>query len=121
MRNKKVLLVDDDKDQLQVLELFLSKQKFSVITANGAKEALKTLKQAPVDLVICDLMMPEMSGKDFLQRVRNSERYATLPIIMLTATTEDLELEVLSSGADMFCTKDKIKKDLLSQIKLLLA
>jgi two-component system phosphate regulon response regulator PhoB len=120
MAKYSLLLIDDDEDQLAVLGAFLEQRGYKVQAFRRAQEALTAIKEAPIDCVICDVMMPEMSGKDLVNRLRSEAVSVDVPIIMLTAAREDLAPELLSIGADEFCLKRDIKRNLVPLIESVL-
>jgi CheY-like chemotaxis protein len=115
-----ILLVDDDPDQLLLFTTILSSDGFDVITANGAQEALAMLSETQVDCVVSDFMMPEMDGSVFVQCVRESSMLEHMPVVLLTAASADVEMSLIGAGADIFCSKDRGRKQLSKQIRLLL-
>lgn len=119
-KSNRVLLVDDNSDHLALFRLLLEEKKYKVICADGAKDAYSKLKENEVDIIVCDVMMPDISGPKFVEEIRLNESLADVPIIMITAGDKESEVDLLFSGADMFCPKSQAKKLLLSQIKLLL-
>jgi two-component system, OmpR family, alkaline phosphatase synthesis response regulator PhoP len=102
---KNILVVDDEKDIIDLLSYNLSKEGFAVITARNGKEALEKVKQKP-DLIILDLMMPEMSGLQVIQEVKKDKTISSVPILILTAKgTETDEIVGLEVGADDYIIK----------------
>ena len=83
-----VLLVDDDRDVRELLAELLTQEGYHVIMAANAEEALARLETVIPDLVVSDLMMPVMDGAELLARLSNDARYAAIPTILLTATSE---------------------------------
>jgi len=82
----KILIVDDSKTSLMVLRNILAKHKFEVVEAESAKEAMQILDaDSLIDLVISDIMMPEISGLQLLQHIRKTPKYQDIPVIMCTA------------------------------------
>ena len=94
---KTILVVDDEKDIVDLLSYNLSKEGFAVITARNGKEALEKVKQKP-ELIILDVMMPEMNGLQVIQELKNDKKTASIPVLLLTAkgseTDEIIGLEV---------------------------
>jgi two-component system, OmpR family, alkaline phosphatase synthesis response regulator PhoP len=102
---KTILVVDDEKDIIELLLYNLSKEGFTVITARNGKEALEKLKQKP-DLIILDVMMPEMSGLQVIQEMKKDQATSMIPILLLTAKgTETDEIVGLEVGADDYIIK----------------
>ena len=87
--SKKILIVEDEKDILQLLKLYLEKEGFRTCTATTGLEGLKQLKNERPDLIILDLMLPEMDGLDVCKRIRGDRETSRIPMIMLTAKAEE--------------------------------
>jgi two-component system alkaline phosphatase synthesis response regulator PhoP len=117
---KKILVVEDEVDIGQLVKLYLEKEGFRAIVANSGVEALKFIKSERPDLLILDLMLPEIDGIEVCKRVRNSRDTALLPIIMLTAKAEESDTIVgLELGADDYVTKPFSPKALVARVKAL--
>lgn len=100
-----LLLVDDNHDFLDFLADSLTKE-YKVLKAQNGKQALAILEQEDVDLVVSDVMMPEMDGLELCRTIKNDIRYSHIPVILLTAKAgEDHQLEGLGMGADDYVTK----------------
>jgi len=100
-----ILLVDDNYDFLKFLSESLSKQ-YHILKAINGKQALDVLEKEDVDLVVSDIMMPEMDGLELCSTIKNDIRYSHIPIILLTAkASEEYQLEGLSIGADDYIAK----------------
>ena len=97
---KTILVVDDEKDIINLLSFNLSQEGFAVITACNGKEALDKVKQKP-ELILLDVMMPEMNGLQVIQELKKSKTTSSTPILILTAKgTETDEIVGLEVGAD---------------------
>lgn len=90
MKNKKVLVVDDENDAVTVLETILTEQGLDVITASDGEAGLKKVKSESPDLVFLDVQMPKMSGFDVFRILREDEKTKEIPIIMLTGVEEKI-------------------------------
>jgi two-component system, OmpR family, alkaline phosphatase synthesis response regulator PhoP len=102
---KTILVVDDEKDIIELLSYNLTKEGFVVITARNGKEALEKVKQKP-DLIILDVMMPDLNGLQVVQELKKDKKTATIPVIMLTAKgSETDEIVGLEIGADDYIVK----------------
>ncbi len=100
-----ILVVDDEKDIVELLVYNLSKEGYGIITARNGKEALEKAKQKP-DLIILDIMMPEMNGLQVIQELKKDRTTANIPVLLLTAKgTETDEIIGLEIGADDYITK----------------
>lgn len=118
---KKILIVEDEPDIAQLVKLYLEKEGFRTNVAQSGTEALKLLKSERPDLVILDLMLPEIDGIEVCKRIRNAPDTALLPIIMLTAKAEESDTIVgLELGADDYVTKPFSPKALVARMKALL-
>lgn len=82
---EKILTVDDEPDIRGIIRRVLNRAGYEVIEAGGGMEALEIMTEQEVDLVLLDVMMPEMDGYDTLQEIRKNPKYNTLPVVMLTA------------------------------------
>ena len=117
----KILLVDDEIDILEFLSYNLKKEGFIVDTCNNGKSALKKVSSFNPDLVILDVMMPEMDGIEVCEKIREIERYDDILILFLTARSEDYsELAGFSAGADDYITKPIKPKLLVSRVNAIL-
>lgn len=120
MSNKKVLIVDDESDILEFLQYNLEKSGFIIATANNGKEALKIVDEFEPDLILLDVMMPEMDGMEACRVIR--EEAKTQPIIaFLTSRSEDYsQIAGFDAGADDYITKPIRPRVLASRVEALL-
>lgn len=117
---KKVLVVEDERDILELVKLYLEKEGFRTITATTGPEALSRTAEEKPDLLILDLMLPEIDGLEVCKRLRSSPDTALLPIIMLTAKAEESDTVIgLELGADDYVTKPFSPKALVARVKAL--
>lgn len=114
----RVLLVDDNQDNLGLLARRLQRRGYLVSQATNGLEALQHLRSQATDLVVLDIMMPDMDGIEVLKRVRSDPQLATLPVIMATAkaATQDM-VQALEQGADDYVTKPIDFEVLLARIR----
>ncbi|CAG1006558.1 partial Alkaline phosphatase synthesis transcriptional regulatory protein PhoP, partial [Methanosarcinales archaeon] len=116
---KKVLVVDDEPDTLELVKLVLESGGFEAILANNGKEALDQIATVRPDLVLLDIMMPDMDGWDVFRKMK--ERDPGIPIAILTAKAQNIDkllgLHVLK--ADDYITKPFGKNELISKVKKL--
>ena len=121
MMSYKILLVDDEHDILEFISYNLEKEGFIVSTAINGKLALQLAKKIKPDLIILDVMMPEMDGITTCAEIRNIPELENLLILFLTARSEEYsELAGFDAGADDYVTKPIKPKLLISRIKALL-
>ncbi len=120
-RNVKILLVDDEPDILEIVSYNLVQEGFEIFTASNGKEAiLKAIKEVP-DLIIMDVMMPEMDGMEACENIRRIPALNHVIITFLTARSEDYsQVAGFDAGADDYITKPIKPKLLVSKVKALL-
>lgn len=117
---KKILIVEDERDILQLVKLYLEKEGYRTVTAVTGAEGLNSAKSDKPDLIILDLMLPEIDGLEVCKRLRASQETAMLPIIMLTAKAEESDTVIgLELGADDYVTKPFSPKALVARVKAL--
>ena len=122
MINKyKILLVDDEKDILEFLSYNLKKEGFIVFTANNGTEGLELSQEHKPDLIILDVMMPEMDGVAVCQKIREIKDLNETLILFLSARSEEYsELAGFAAGADDYITKPIKPKLLISRVNAIL-
>ena len=119
--HKKILVVEDERDILELVKLYLEKEGFRAVTAMTGPEALKQVKNEKPDLIVLDLMLPDIDGLEICKRLRSLPETAMLPIIMLTAKAEESDTIVgLELGADDYVTKPFSPKALVARVKAML-
>jgi len=117
---KKVLIVEDEKDILQLVKMYLEKEGFRTVTAANGAEALRQVRSERPDLVVLDLMLPEIDGLEVCKKLRVAPQTAMLPIIMLTAKSEESDTVVgLELGADDYVGKPFSPRALVARVKAL--
>jgi DNA-binding response OmpR family regulator len=116
--SKTILVVDDEERLLSLLEAYLAQEGFGVLTARDGHSALALAREDPPDLIILDLMMPEMDGYQFMRRHRQEE---DTPIILLTAKVEESDKVLgLELGADDYVTKPFSPRELTARVRAVL-
>ncbi len=114
----KILIVEDEASFSEALEFLLGKEGFSVVTAVNGSEAMRKFDQGGIDLVLLDLMIPEVSGTEVCRQIRSKSR---VPIIMLTAKDSEVDKVVgLEIGADDYVTKPYSSRELVARIRAVL-
>ena len=120
-KNSKILLVDDEEDILEFLSYNLKREGYKIETANNGISALKKIERSKPDLIILDVMMPEMDGIEVCEKIREKDKFEDVLILFLTARSEEYsELAGFSAGADDYITKPIKPKVLVSKVKSLL-
>lgn len=118
MSKYKILVVDDEIKILNLIKNYLENEGFSVITADGGKKALELFEAEKPDLVVLDIMMPEVSGYDVCRKICSS---SDTPVIMLTARSEEVDKILgLELGADDYITKPFSLRELAARIRVVL-
>ncbi|NDE83891.1 MAG: DNA-binding response regulator [Actinobacteria bacterium] len=114
----RILVVEDESSFSEALEFLLGKEGFTVVTAENGSEALKKFDQGGIDLVLLDLMLPEVSGTEVCRQIRAKSK---VPIIMLTAKDSEVDKVVgLEIGADDYVTKPYSTRELVARINAVL-
>lgn len=117
---KRILIVEDERDILDLVRLYLEKEGYRTMSAGAGTEALRQIKADRPDLIVLDLMLPEMDGLEVCKRLRGDTQTAMIPIIMLTAKAEESDTIIgLELGADDYVTKPFSPKALVARIKAL--
>ncbi len=116
-----ILVVEDDKGIRDLLKDMLEEADFSVELAGDTQKALSILQRQLPDLIILDWMLPGQSGMEWARRLKKDDRYSPIPIIMLTARTEeDDKIKSLDSGVDDHISKPFSSRELLARIRAVL-
>jgi two-component system alkaline phosphatase synthesis response regulator PhoP len=118
MRKKKILVIEDDSELLELLGLCLKNAGFAVIMANNGCEALKMARELSPDLIVLDLVLPELDGFAVCETLRRNSLTSAIPIIVVSGLNSEFSrFAGLESGADEYVTKP-VKPDwLVSRIK----
>jgi two-component system alkaline phosphatase synthesis response regulator PhoP len=115
---KTILVVDDERNIVELVRLYLEKEGYSVVAASDGEQALVQFDRADPDLVVLDLMLPKMDGFEVCRELR---RRSDVPILMLTARSEDVDAIVgLELGADDYVTKPFNPRALVARVKAIL-
>jgi two-component system alkaline phosphatase synthesis response regulator PhoP len=116
-----ILLVDDEQNIVDLARMYLEKEAFRVKSAADGATALEMIDRSPPALLVLDLMLPKVDGWDVCRRIRASQTYGDLPIIMLTARDDDIDKIVgLELGADDYLTKPFNPRELVARVKAIL-
>lgn len=117
----RILVVDDDKQLVRLMQSYLEREQYEVVTAYDGNTALRTIRTETLDLVLLDLMLPDRDGWDIIRTVRAEERFAKLPIIALTARVEDTDKIIgLELGADDYITKPFNPREVVARVRAVL-
>jgi DNA-binding response OmpR family regulator len=118
---EKILIVDDEKDIVKMLDYNLKKEGFRTISAYDGEDALDLAGRERPDLIILDLMLPGLDGLEVCKSLKKADKTALIPIIMLTAKTKEADKIVgLELGADDYMTKPFSPRELIARVKAVL-
>ena len=118
---QKILIVDDELDALTALKRALEADNYNIVEAADGLSAIEKVKTEKPDVVLLDLMMPEMDGIEACKHLKSDPKYKHIPIIMLTAKGEiDNKIEGIEMGADDYVTKPFNLHELKARIKMVL-
>lgn len=122
MIKKKILVIEDEPDAAKFLKMHLEKNGYEVLCALDGKEGYRLARTRSPDLILLDLMLPEVDGFWVCGMIKNDRKFAGIPIIVLTARSADEDLAMAEKcGADGYVVKPFEFKDLLTKIKKILA
>ncbi|MVO98992.1 MULTISPECIES: response regulator transcription factor [Paenibacillus] len=115
MRNETILIVDNEKEIVELIGIYLTNEGYLTVSAGDGLEALEVLKTTEIDLILLDIMMPNMNGLEACLEIRKAKN---MPIIMLSAKSEDMDKILgLTTGADDYLTKPFNPLELLARVK----
>jgi two-component system alkaline phosphatase synthesis response regulator PhoP len=118
---KKILIIDDEPDILEFLSYNFRKKQFNVCIANNGLEGLEKINSEKPQIIISDILMPEMDGIEMCREIRKKEEFSSTPFIFLTAVSDDYKvLYAMTSGADQFASKPIRFEYLLEMVNELL-
>lgn len=121
MARKTILVVEDERDIADIIRFNLEQEGFQVLTAHDGLEAVRLVKSERPDLVVLDLMLPRMDGKEVCRLIRADERLNAIPVMMLTARAEEIDRIIgFEIGADDYLTKPFSPRELILRIKAIL-
>jgi two-component system alkaline phosphatase synthesis response regulator PhoP len=118
---KRILAVDDEKHILRLVQINLEKAGYDVFTASNGREAIEAVREHNPDLIVMDVMMPEMDGIEALKILKSDDATSSIPVVMLTAKAQDADVfQGWQSGADLYLTKPFNPMELLTFVKRIL-
>jgi DNA-binding NarL/FixJ family response regulator len=115
---KRLLLIDDDPNLILLVKDYLEFRGYEVQTADNGKEALNLLSQNLPDMIVCDIMMPEMDGYALIENVRQDPRTSWIPVLFLSARGQSQDrIKGLNLGADVYMVKPFEPEELVAQVE----
>lgn len=115
---KQLLLIDDDPNLILLVKDYLEFRGYEVLTAENGREALDILERETPDMIICDVMMPEMDGYSLVEHVRKDARMSWIPVLFLSAKGQIQDrVKGLSTGADVYMVKPFEPEELVAQVE----
>lgn len=118
----RVLIVDDDREMVELIQLFLANAGYETLTATSGEAALETAFREKPDLILLDIMMPKIDGWEVFRSIKNDPQAKAIPIAFITARTQNIDKMIGLSvmKADGYITKPFSKKDLLEKVAQIL-
>ncbi len=122
-RNQKIVYIEDEPDMIELVRLILGRQGWEVIGANGGKEGLETVQREAPNLVLLDLMMPDMDGWEVYQHMKANQATRTIPVIVITAKAQNMDRVVGLHFAkvDEYLTKPFSPKELIDCVQAVIS
>ncbi|GAB4365636.1 MAG: response regulator transcription factor [Elainellaceae cyanobacterium] len=116
--HKRLLLIDDDPNLILLVKDYLEFRGYEVVTAENGQEALEVLDGDTPDMIICDVMMPQMDGYAFVEHVRKNPRTSWIPVLFLSAKGQSQDrVKGLNTGADVYMVKPFEPEELVAQVE----
>lgn len=117
-----ILVVDDDKDLARVIQMMLERAGHNIVTANNGEQGIAVATQHPIDMLVLDVMMPDMDGYEVTRRLRSMERTKRLPILILSARAQPIDQQMaLDAGANAFLAKPVTPQSLTEKVSEVLS
>ncbi|WP_448599400.1 response regulator transcription factor [Thermoleptolyngbya sp.] len=116
--HKRLLLIDDDPNLILLVKDYLEFRGYEVITSENGQEALEVLQKETPDMIICDVMMPQMDGYSLVEQVRKDPRTSWIPVLFLSAKGQSQDkIKGLNTGADVYMVKPFEPEELVAQVE----
>jgi DNA-binding response OmpR family regulator len=119
---KRVVCIEDEPEMIDLVKLILGRKGFDLIGANGGREGLETVRRVKPDLVLLDLMMPDMDGWEVYQKIKADEELVDIPVIVVTARAQSIDrvLGLHIAKVDDYITKPFGPQELLQSVERVL-
>jgi len=119
---RRIVYIEDERDVIDMVKLILERERYEVIGANGGREGLDIVRREMPDVILLDLMMPDMGGWDVYQQLKADERTRAIPVIIVTARAQSIDkvLGLQIARVDDYISKPFSPKDLIVSIERVL-
>lgn len=120
---RQVIYIEDEQEMIDLVRLILSRKGIEVTGANGGREGLDLVRRSPPDLILLDLMMPDMDGWDVYQQIKADEATAGIPVIVITAKAQSIDkvLGLHIAKVDDYISKPFSPQELVASVDAVLA
>lgn len=121
-KNIRILCIEDEPDMIELIDLILSRQGFDVIGANGGVEGARMIREEMPDLILLDIMMPDLDGWEVYQQIKADEKTRDIPVIVVTAKAQNIDkvLGLHIAKVDDYISKPFTPDDLLKSVEKVL-
>lgn len=121
--NKKIVYIEDEQEMIDLVSLILNRKGYHIIGANGGREGLEIVRQEMPDLILLDLMMPDLDGWDVYQQLKAEENTKNIPVIVITAKAQSIDkvLGLHIAKVDDYISKPFSPQDLVKSIERVFA
>lgn len=121
-KNIRILCIEDEPDMIELIDLILSRQGFDVIGANGGIEGARMIREEMPDLILLDIMMPDLDGWEVYQQIKADEKTRNIPVIVVTAKAQNIDkvLGLHIAKVDDYISKPFTPDDLLKSVEKVL-
>lgn len=122
-KTQKILCIEDEQEMIDLIRLILTRRGFEVVGANGGKQGLEAIRQEKPDLVLLDLMMPDMDGWEVYQQMKAEEATRDIPVIVVTAKAQSIDkvLGLHIAKVDDYIAKPFSPQDLMNSVDAVLS
>jgi len=120
---KKIVYIEDEQEMIDLVRLILGRKGYEVIGANGGREGLRIIRELLPELVLLDLMMPDVDGWDVYQRLKSDETTRSIPVIVITAKAQNIDkvLGLHIAKVDDYIAKPFTPQELLDSVQFILS
>ena len=113
----KILIVDDEPDTVELMKMILEKEGFEILSANNEKECLEKIEKEKPDLILLDIMMPDMSGWDVYNKIRKNDRKTKVMFVSVVEISEERKKRLVNDGVSDYIMKPFTRDELVRKVK----